>query len=50
MVLSMHGSATESGLREYSHRDGIYATDASSIVQEHSKECEAKEPRVTPCR
>jgi hypothetical protein len=54
VVLSRHGSATESGLTEYQYIDGIYRDvgcyDASWKVLEGDEERELKEPRITPCR
>lgn len=54
VVLSMHGSATESGLTEYQYIDGVYRDvgcyDASWTVLEGDEVRELKEPRITPCR
>ncbi len=54
IVLSMHGSATDSGLTEYWYMDGTYRDvgcyDASWIVFEGDERRELKEPRITPCK
>lgn len=53
IVLSMHGSATESGLTDYRYKGGVYhdvgCYDASWSVVEDGKERELKEPLITPC-
>ena len=54
IVLSMHGSATDSGLTEYWFLDRVYRDvacyDVSWTVFEGDEKRELKEPRITPCR
>ena len=54
VVLSMHGSATDSSLTEYQYIDGVYRDvgcyEASWKVLEGDNERELKEPRITSCR
>ena len=54
VVVSMHGSATESGLTEYRYRGGRYREagcySAEWTVRENDGTIrELKEPRITPC-
>lgn len=53
IVLSMHASATESGLTDYRYKGGVYhdvgCYDASWRVVEDGKERDLKEPLITPC-
>ena len=53
IVISMHGSATESGLTDYRYKDGNYhdagCYGASWTVTEGDTVRELKEPQITPC-
>ncbi len=54
IVLSVHGSASESGLTDYRYIDGTYhdvgCYDASWTILEGDEVRDLKEPRITPCR
>jgi len=54
IVISMHGSATESELREYRYADGRYRETGCYGASWEEREAdnsvrELKEPRITPC-